>query len=450
MTHLFVFNWSLESTEYLYVKADKPDDKIKILFPRKKGVKYYVEHRNDCFYIQSNEWSPNFELFSVNENNPNINERQVILPQQKKALLEEFYLFKDWVVCNIRERGLNRLLVIQLETNNQDFVNFDEDDYIILSDKNEEFNTDHFRFLYSSLTTPETIYDFNFKTREKIKKKQQEIPGGFNPKDYQSERIWVPAKDGTEIPVSVVYKKGFEKSGKNPMLLKGYGSYGYNSEVNFNQEVICLLDRGFVFGIAHIRGGGELGEEWYDQGKLLKKKNSFFDFIACSEFLISKGYTSPDKLAIEGRSAGGLLMGAVTNMRPNLFHTVLAQVPFVDVLTDELDPSLPNTVVEWKNTGNPQEKIYYDYIKSYSPYDNVFSQKYPNIYITTGINDPRVFFWEPAKWVAKLRALKTDDNIILLSTDFDSGHFGKTGRFDAIRKRATEFAFILKTMNINE
>jgi oligopeptidase B len=448
--YIFILSSSLESTEYSYIKADSPKENLRTLFPRKEGVEYYVEHGNGRFYIQSNEWEQNFELFTVNDINPNKADKQIIVPHQTDAKIESFDLFKNYLICNIKKRGLNKLLVINNTSNEQYFIGFDEDDYVIGGSNNEIFDSDYFRYLYSSLTTPRTIYDYNFKTKEKVIKKQQEIPSGYNPKDYQSERVWVPIKDGIEIPVSLVYKKGLKKDGQNPMFLTGYGAYGYNYEVYFNQNVISLLDRGFVFGIAHIRGGGELGKEWFNQGKLLNKINSFSDFIACSEFLIKNGYVSPDKLAIEGASAGGLLMGAVINMRPDLFHTVIALVPWADVLNDMFDPFLPGTPLEWKHIGDPKEKIYYDYIKSYSPYDNVFSHNYPNIYVTAGINDPRVFFWEPAKWVAKMRALKTDDNIILLNTNFDSGHFGKTGRFDAIQKRATEFAFILKTMNINK
>jgi oligopeptidase B len=448
--YLFIISATLETIEYSFVKADSPGENAKILFPRKPGVEYAVEHGNGKFYVLSNEWGQNFELFTVNDNNPVKAEKQIIVPEQIDAKIESFDLFKNYLVCTIKKGGINKFLVINNSTSEQNFMVFDEEDYVIRSSDNEVFDADNFRFSYSSLTTPSTIYDYNFKTKEKAVKKVQEIPSGYNPKDYQSERIWVPAQDGTNIPVSIVYKKGLKKDGKNPMLLLAYGAYGYSSEVFFNNNIISLLDRGFVFGIAHIRGGGELGKEWFNQGKLLYKKNSFTDFIACSEFLIKNGYVAPDKLAIEGGSAGGLLMGAVINMRPELFHTVIAFVPWTDVLNDMFDASLPGTPMEWQHIGNPNEKRYYDYIKSYSPYDNVFSHKYPNIYATAGINDPRVFFWEPAKWVAKMRALKTDDNIILLNTNMDSGHSGKTGLSEAIRETATEFAFILKTMNIDE
>ena len=448
--YVFIYNGSLESNEFLYLNADHPTGPYKILFPRIEGVEYFVEHFNDDFYILSNEWDSNFDLFTVNADIPNKNKREVIVPHNKDVIIESFDLYNDYIVCVLVEKGLKRLLVIQSSTGDKHFVDMDEDDYVIFPYTNKEFNTELFRFRYSSLTTPWTYYDYNFKTRAKIIVKQQEIPSGYNPKDYQSERVWIPSHDGIEIPVSIVYKKGLIKDGNNPMFLTAYGAYGSTIPAYFNADIISLLDRGFVFGIAHIRGGGYLGKDWFNQGKLLNKKNSFLDFIACSEQFIKEGYTSSDKLAIQGGSAGGLLMGAVINMRPALFQTVIAHVPWVDVLNDMFDPSLPATPIEWKHIGNPQEKIYYDYLKSYSPYDNVISQDYPNIYATAGLNDPRVFFWEPTKWVAKLRTLKTDENVIILNTNFDSGHFGKTGRFDAKRKRAKEFAFILKSMNIND
>lgn len=448
--YIFINNGSLESNEILYIKADRPTDQFKILFPRSEGVEYSVEHFDGDFYILSNEWDSNFDLFTVNADQPNKEKREVIIPHKKDVILESFELSKDYLVCIIEEKGLKRLLVIQNSTKDLHFVNMEEDDYVIFPYTNKEFNSEKFRFIYSSLTTPWTYYDYNFKTREKIIIKQQEIPSGYNPNDYQAERVWIPSHDGIEIPVSIVYKKGFSKDGKSPMFLTAYGAYGSTFPAYFDADIISLLDRGFVFGIAHIRGGGYLGKDWFDQGKLLNKKNSFLDFIACSEHFIKEGYTSSNQLAIEGGSAGGLLMGAVINMRPDLYHTVIAHVPWVDVLNDMFDPSLPGTPLEWKHIGDPQEKVYYDYLKSYSPYDNVISQDYPNIYATAGLNDPRVFFWEPTKWVAKLRTLKTDENMIILNTNFDSGHFGKTGRFDAKRKRAKEFAFILKSMNIDD
>jgi len=448
--YLFIDVGSLESNEILYLKADCPTEQFKVLFPRSEGVEYSVEHFDGDFFILSNEWHPNFDLFTVDADQPNKENKVVIVPHKKEAILGSIEVFKDYLVCLIEEHGLKKLLIIQNSTKDVSFVNMEEEAYMISPSNNKEFNTDKFRFTYSSLTNPRTFYDYNFKTKEKIVVKRDEIPSGYNPNDYQSERIWIPSQDGTKIPVSIVYKKGLVKDGSNPMLLYAYGAYGYTQPAYFNRAIISLLDRGFVYAIPHIRGGGYLGKDWFNQGKLLNKKNSFIDFIACTEYLIEQGYTSTGKLAIEGGSAGGLLMGAVINMRPDLFQTVIAHVPWADVLNDMFDASLPGTPFEWKHIGNPQEKICYDYLKSYSPYDNVIKQNYPNIYATAGLNDPRVFFWEPTKWVAKLRALKTDDNIIVLTTNMESGHFGNTGRFDALRKRARELAFILFTMNITE
>lgn len=447
--YIFIHNGSLESNEILYLRADKPTEPVKIIFPRVKGVEYSVEHFNNDFYVLSNEWDPNFDLFTVNAKAPNKAERTEIIPHSQDYKIESFDLFNDFLVSVLIDKGLRKLLVIENSTKDQHYINIDENDYMLYPYTNKEFNTDKFRFVYSSLTTPWSVYDYNIKTRKKILIKQ-EIPIGYNSNDYQADRVWIPSYDGVEIPVSIVYKKGFSKDGKSPMFLTAYGAYGATIPAYFDADIISLLDRGFVFGIAHIRGGGYLGKSWFDQGKLLNKKNSFLDFIACSEHFVNEGYTSSNQLAIEGGSAGGLLMGAVINMRPELYNTVIAHVAWVDVLNDMFDPSLPGTPMEWKHIGNPQEKIYYDYLKSYSPYDNVISQDYPNIYATAGVNDPRVFFWEPTKWVAKLRTLKTDENIIILNTNFDSGHFGNTGRFDAKRKRAKEFAFILRSMNIDD
>ena len=446
--YVFLYNGSLESNEILYLDANEPTEQFKVIYPRIEGVEYSVEHFNNKFYVRSNEWSPNFEVFSVLLSDTNKENKKVIVPSSKEIIIESFELFNDYLVCILVEKGLKRMLVRKNSNGDTHFVDMDEDDYVIYPNVNKEFNSKYFRFIYSSLTTPWTHYDYDFETRNKTLIKRQEIPSGYNPEDYEAERIWISSHDGIEIPVSLVYKKGLVKDGTNPMLLYSYGAYGATIPAYFNSDVISLLNRGFVYGIAHIRGGGYLGKEWFNQGKLLNKKNSFLDFIFCSDYLIQQKYTSADRLAIEGGSAGGLLMGAVINIRPELFNTVIAHVPWVDVLNDMFDPSLPATPMEWKHIGNPQEKKYYDYLKSYSPYDNVISQDYPNIYATAGLNDPRVFFWEPTKWVAKLRALKTDDNLVILNTNFESGHFGKTGRFEAKRKRAKEFAFILETMNI--
>jgi len=313
---------------------------------------------------------------------------------------------------------------------------------------NAEYDTKIVRFDYASMVTPDSVFDYNMDTRERELKKQREVLGGYDPAKYQSERIYATAADGVKVPISLVYKKGFVQNGKAPALLYGYGAYGISTDPTFSSDRLSLLDRGFVYAIAHIRGGGDLGKPWHEDGRMLKKKNTFTDFIAAAEHLVREKYTSPERLAIMGGSAGGLLMGAVTNMRPDLFAVVVAMVPFVDALTTELDETLPLTVGEWEEWGNPKQKEYYDYIKSYSPYDNVGAAKYPNILITAGLNDPRVSYWEPAKWTAKLRAVKKDGHMLLLKTNMDSGHGGASGRYERWKENAFNYAFLLNALGV--
>ena len=320
--------------------------------------------------------------------------------------------------------------------------------YTFFPGQNEEFDTTALRFSYTSLVTPRSVFDYDMETRTRELKKQTEVLGGYDPSQYESKRIFATASDGTKVPISIVYKKGIVLDGHNPMMLYGYGSYGASIDPAFRSSRLTLIDRGFVFAIAHIRGSGTMGRLWYEDGKFLKKKNTFTDFIACAEHLIEQGYTSPDRLAIRGGSAGGLLMGAVTNMRPDLFKVVVAQVPFVDVINTMLDASIPLTVIEYEEWGDPHDKTYFDYMLSYSPYDNVKVQDYPNMLITAGLNDPRVQYWEPAKWTAKLRAMRTDDNRLLLKTNMGAGHGGASGRYDALKELAFVYAFILDTLGI--
>jgi oligopeptidase B len=313
---------------------------------------------------------------------------------------------------------------------------------------NADFDTRLLRFNYTSLVTPPSAFDYNMDTRERTLVKRQEVPGGYDPSQYQTERVHAKAPDGAEVPISLVYRKGTRRDGQAPLLLYGYGAYGISTDPSFSSDRLSLLERGVIYAIAHIRGGGDLGKPWHEDGRMLRKKNSFTDFIACAEHLIAQRYTSPDRLAIMGGSAGGLLMGAVTNMRPDLFAAVVAMVPFVDALTTELDPTLPLTIGEWEEWGNPAEKPYYDYIKSYSPYDNVGTRSYPAILVTAGLNDPRVSYWEPAKWVAKLRALKTDQRPLLLKTNMGAGHFGASGRYDYLKETAFHYAFLFDVLGI--
>ncbi|MFQ5753205.1 MAG: prolyl oligopeptidase family serine peptidase, partial [bacterium] len=349
-----------------------------------------------------------------------------------------------------RENGLKKISIRDFRNQKTHYVEFPEPVYTYWPGRNPDFNTNLLRFTYTSLVTPRSVFDYNMETRTRELKKQYEVLGGYEPANYASERIFAEASDGTKVPISLVYKKGMSKNGKNPLYLYGYGSYGASMDPNFNSNRLSLLDRGFVFAIAHIRGGGEMGRYWYDQGKLLHKKNTFTDFISCAEYLIAENYTSRDKLVISGGSAGGLLMGAVINMRPDLFKAVIAKVPFVDVINTMLDASIPLTVIEYEEWGNPYEKAYYDYMKSYSPYDNVESKDYPNLLITAGLNDPRVQYWEPAKWTAKLRALKTGSHILLLKTNMGAGHGGASGRYDRLKDVAFEYAFIFDVLGIEE
>jgi oligopeptidase B len=318
--------------------------------------------------------------------------------------------------------------------------------YTVGATGNAEYKTNLLRFSYTSLVTPTSVFDYNVRTGQRELKKQYQVRGGYDASQYQSERIFAKAPDGVEVPISLVYRKGFERNGASPLLLYGYGAYGHSIDPRFSSDRLSLLDRGLVFAIAHIRGGAEMGEEWHDHGKLLEKKNTFTDFIACAEHLIAARYTSSDRLAIMGGSAGGLLMGAVLNLRPELFHVAIAKVPFVDTLNTMLDPTLPLTMAEYEEWGNPEDKEYYNYIRSYSPYDNVAPREYPMMLVTAGLNDPRVSYWEPAKWVAKLRALKKDSNVLLLKTNMGSGHFGPSGRYEGIKETAFDYAFLLQAL----
>ncbi len=431
------------TTETHYLKANDPEAQFRVFKPRKYKVEYYLSHQGNYFYILTNEQAINFKLMRTPLNKTAPKFWQTVLEHNPKVMLEQVEPFKDYLVVLLRDQGLKRIRVADLTQNEVHFIEFEEPLYTVSFTGNEEYNSEILRFNYQSLVTPSSIYDYNLKTRERVLKKQKEVLGGYDPANYTMERIWATAKDGTQIPISMVYKKGLKKDGSNPVYLYGYGSYGVSIDPRFSSNVYSLVDRGFVYAIAHIRGGGDLGRQWYEDGKLLKKKNTFTDFIACAEHLINQGYTSPQKLAIAGGSAGGLLMGAVVNMRPDLFQAVIAHVPFVDVLNTMLDPTLPLTVIEYDEWGNPNEEKYYWYIKSYSPYDNVTAQAYPNMLVTAGLNDPRVSYWEPAKWVARLRATKTDHNLLLLKTNMGAGHMGASGRYDYLKEVAFDYAFLI-------
>ena len=436
------------TSEVRYVSADHPYTPFQVVLPRVEGVEYDLTHHDDSFYIRTNDSAKTFRVVRApagDSSRPNWKE---FLPKRDRVTVESVHAFRGHLAIEERDRGLSQIRIHHFPTGGQHTVEFPEPVYSTGLGSNAEFDTKLVRFHYTSLVTPACVFDYDMETRERALKKQQEVLGGYDPALYQSERVHAQAPDGTEIPVSIVYKKGFERNAAAPLLLYGYGSYGISIDPTFSSDRLSLLDRGMVYAIAHIRGGGDLGKPWHEAGRMLVKKNTFTDFIAAAEHLIAQKYTSPDRLAIMGGSAGGLLMGAVTNMRPELFHAVVANVPFVDALNTELDASLPLTVGEWEEWGNPAQKEYYDYIKSYAPYENVESKEYPKILVTAGLNDPRVSYWEPAKWVAKLRALKKDSRLLLLKTQMGSGHFGASGRYERWKETAFNYAFILHALSL--
>ncbi len=436
------------TSEIRYLRADNPFGEFRIIHPRQRNMEYSVDHRGDKFFIFTNDNARNFKLMEAPVTDPTRANWKEVLPYDDNIKIDTIFAFKNYLVILEREKGLQRILILNPDTKESHFIEFPEPTYAIYTMANREFNTDIYRFTYTSMVTPASIYDYDMTARTRELKKQAEVLGGYDSSQYQSERLYAPASDGTLIPISMVYKKGMAHDGSNPTLLYGYGAYGLNSDPYFASDRLSLLNRGFIYAIAHVRGGGEMGRQWYEDGRLLKKKNTITDFIACAEFLIKQKYTSPNRLAIEGASAGGIVVGGAINMRPDLFAGAVLQSPFVDVLNTMLDSTLPLTVTEYEEWGNPHEKIYYDYIKSYSPYDNVTAQNYPSLLIHAGLNDPRVSYWEPAKWAAKLRALKTDKNILLLKTSMGSGHFGESGRYAYLKENAFTYAYLLNLFGL--
>jgi oligopeptidase B len=447
--YLVIGSESTLSDEYRFLDAGNPDGNFTLFQQRQPNLEYDIAHYNDRFYIRTNYKATNFRLMETSPDKTGIENWKEVIPHREDVLLEEFDVFKDFLAIQERKDGMKTLRIF----NGSDldyYLKFDDQAYTVTLGQNAEFETDVVRYNYTSLTTPMTVYDYDIKTRKSELKKRQEVVGGYNPDDYYTERLMATAEDGTRIPVSVVYKKGLKKDGKNPCLLYGYGSYGYSMDPYFSSVRLSLLDRGFIYAIAHIRGGQEMGRKWYEDGKLMNKKNTFTDFIACGEYLVSQAYTMPGHLYAMGGSAGGLLVGAVFNMRPDLFNGVIAAVPFVDVVTTMLDESIPLTTAEYDEWGNPNDSSCYRYMLSYSPYDNVAVQYYPALLVTTGLHDSQVQYWEPAKWVAKLRVMKTDKNPLYLWTNMDYGHGGASGRFERYRETALEYAFILDLEGIKE
>ena len=447
---LFIGSFHTLSSEFRYLDADNPDGEFKILQQREKDLEYSVDHYKDRFYIRTNWKAKNFRLMETPIDKTTKENWKEVIPHREDVLLEQFEIFKDFLVVNERKKGLTNLRIIKWEDKAEHYLDFGEETYTAYIANNPEFDTELLRFGYTSLTTPSSVFDYNMNTKEKKLLKQQEVVGDFDSKNYNAERLYATAKDGIKVPISLVYRKGLEKNGDNPLFLYGYGSYGATMNPYFNSVRLSLLDRGFVYAIAHIRGGQEMGRWWYEDGKLLKKKNTFTDFIACAEHLIAEKFTRPEKLFAEGGSAGGLLMGAVVNMRPDLFKGIIAAVPWVDVITTMLDDSVPLTTSEFDEWGDPKKKEYYDYMLSYSPYDNVEAKDYPAMLVTTGLHDSQVQYFEPAKWVAKLRSLKTDKNLLILDTDMASGHGGASGRFKRHKRTSLEYAFILDLLGIKK
>lgn len=433
------------TTESRILLADDPDGQFKVFQKRVRGLEYSISHYGDSFYVLTNkDKAINFKLMKTSETKTSKENWTDLIPHRKDVLIEDIEIFKEYLVVSERSNGLNKIHIKPWNGKGAYYLPFESETYTAYTSTNVDFDTEILRYGYQSLATPSSVIDFNMKTKTKeIKKEQQVLGGKFDKNNYVEERIWATATDGTKVPISMVYRKEIKKDGTNPLLLYAYGSYGISMDPYFSSTRLSLLDRGFIFAIAHIRGGEDLGRQWYEDGKLLKKKNTFTDFIDCSKYVIEQNYTSPKHLYAEGGSAGGLLMGAIVNMAPELYNGVIAQVPFVDVMTTMLDDSIPLTTGEYDEWGNPNVKKYYDYMKSYSPYDNVKPQAYPNMYVSTGLHDSQVQYWEPAKWVAKLRMLKTNDNLLFLNTNMDAGHGGTSGRFEALKELAKEFSFLV-------
>lgn len=450
--YLIIACYSTLTNEYYSLNADTPDGEFVVFQERIRGLEYSISHYGDQFYIATNaDNATNFKLMKTPENQTGMAHWTEVIPHRADVLLEDIDIFKDFLVISERTNGLNQIRIKRWDGTADYYLPFDNETYTAYTSTNVEFDTEILRYGYNAMTTPSSIIDFNMVTKTKTVLKEQEVlDPDFDKNNYTSERLWATAEDGTKVPLSIVYKKGLKKDGSNPLLLYAYGSYGHTIDPYFSSIRLTLLNRGFIYGIAHVRGGEYLGRQWYEDGKLLQKKNTFTDFIACSKFLIAQNYTSPKHLYALGGSAGGLLIGTVINEAPELYHGVIAAVPFVDVVSTMMDDAIPLTTGEYDEWGNPNDKTYYDYIKAYSPYDNVKAQDYPNILVTTGLHDSQVQYWEPAKWTAKLRAYKTDGNKLLLKTNMKAGHGGASGRFEALREDAEEYAFLLDLENINE
>jgi oligopeptidase B len=449
--YIFLISGSHTTTEVRYISADQPMSDWKVMEPRKQDVEYYPDHNGDFFYIRVNDTGRNFRLVKAPVSDPRSQNWQEVVGHRSSIMLDDVTFFKNYYVRYERENGLPQISVTDLNSGQSKRIEFPEPAYDVSEYINREYDTAKFRYIYQSAITPESIFEYDMGNATSVLLKQKEVPGGYDRTRYQVEQIYATAADGVKIPISVVHLKGARLDGRGPLYLYGYGSYGVSSDVDFDSDLFSMVDRGVVAAVAHIRGGGELGKAWHDDGRMMHKKNTFTDFIACAEYLVARGYGSKDRLVIEGESAGGLLMGAVLNLRPDLFKAALVGVPFVDVMNTMLDESLPLTVTEFEEWGNPKEKPAFDYMITYSPYDNIQAKAYPNMLVKTSFNDSQVMYWEPAKYVAKMRALRTDHNVLILKANLSpAGHGGASGRYDRLKESAFNYAFLLTQMGITQ
>jgi oligopeptidase B len=445
--YILLFSASHTTSEVRYIPAGEPAAEWKVMQPRKQDVEYYPDHNGSFFYIRVNDTGRNFRLVKAPVADPRSQNWQEVVPHRANVMLDDTDFFKNYYVLSERENGLPQIRVTDLRSGESRRIEFPEPAYASYGYVNREYDTSKFRYGYQSFITPRSVFEYDMASGKSTLLKQKEVPGGYDRTRYQVEQIYATASDGVKIPISVVHLKGAKLDGKGPLYLTGYGSYGISYDIGFNSDLFCMVDRGVVAAVAHSRGGGEMGKAWHDDGRMMHKKNTFTDFVASAEYLVAQGYGSKDRLTIEGRSAGGLLMGAVLNMRPDLFHAALVGVPFVDVMNTMLDETLPLTVGEFEEWGNPKEKPAFDYMMSYSPYDNVEAKTYPNMLVRTSFNDSQVMYWEPAKYVAKMRALRTDHNTVILKTNMDpAGHGGASGRYDRLHEKAFDYAYFLTQM----
>ena len=447
--YIFLISGSHTTSEARYISADQPIAEWKLMEPRKQGVEYYPDHNGDFFYIRVNDTGRNYRLVKAPVADPRSQNWQEVVPQRANVMLEDTDFFKNYYVRYERENGLPQIRVTDLRSGQSRRIEFPEPAYDTGNYANREYDTNQYRYVYESFITPHSVFEYDMENGTSTLLKQREVPGGYDRTRYQVEQISATAADGVKVPISVVHLKGAKLDGKGPLYLYAYGSYGASMDIDFDSEIFSMVDRGVVYAIAHIRGGGEMGKAWHDDGRMMHKRNTFTDFISCAEYLVAQGYGSKDRLTIEGASAGGLLMGAVLNMRPDLFHAAIVGVPFVDVINTMLDESIPLTVPEFEEWGNPREKAAFDYMISYSPYDNIEAKAYPNMLVRTSFNDSQVMYWEPTKYVAKMRALRTDHHLLILKANMQpAGHGGASGRYDRLKDAAYDYAFLLTQMGI--